>query len=89
MGHLVWDWGSDRSFRPEEGVVTRRIEEVERELRDSGRTVERAYLWEGVENSRDGQGWVLRVDGEVVASAASLGGLEAAIAGWQRTRGAP
>jgi hypothetical protein len=46
------------------------IEEMERELRAAGHDVERAYVM-GELDTYDGDGWVVRVDGKVVAAGGS------------------
>jgi hypothetical protein len=61
------------------------IDELERELRAAGHEVEREYVM-GELDTYDGDGWVVRVDGEVVASAASLGGLEDRLRRWKEGR---
>lgn len=64
--------------------MRKRIEEMERELADAGHEVEREFVDEGLEDSHDGAGWIVRVDGEVVASGSSIGALEDALRAWIR-----
>lgn len=64
------------------GVDVRKgIEDMERELREAGHDVDREYVFDG-QDSHDGAGWTVRVDGETVASGASLGALEDTLRGW-------
>ena len=61
------------------------IEVLERELQEAGHDVERDYVMGELE-TYDGDGWVFRVDGEVVASAASIGALEERLEAWLGSR---
>lgn len=61
------------------------IDQMEQEIRDSGRQTEREYVFEGLD-TRDGAGWVVRVDGEVIVAAASIGSLEGALRAWIDSR---
>lgn len=59
-----------------------RIDQMERELREAGHEVVQEYVMGELEETYDGDGWAVRVDGRVVASAASIGSLEKSLRAW-------
>jgi ketosteroid isomerase-like protein len=85
MGKLIWPWEDYRGIWEREAAVRKSIEDMERELREAGHEVEREYEMGKALDTYDGDGWVVRVDGKAVASAASLGGLEEGLGQWLGT----
>ena len=65
----------------------RRIQDLERELREAGHQVERTYEApvRSQQRSSDAE-WVFRVDGKVVARGAGIGELEVELARWMDAR---
>ena len=59
-----------------------RIDQMERELREAGHEVVREYVMGELDDTYDGDGWRVTVYGEVVAEAASIGGLEERLRRW-------
>ncbi len=59
-----------------------RIDQMGCELRAAGHEVVRDYVLGTLEGTFDGEGWVVRVGGEGVATAASIGSLEERLRWW-------
>lgn len=57
---------------------------LEAEITAAGHQLERTYEWEDVPETRNGEGWVVRIDGELVATGASAGRVEAGLREWWR-----
>lgn len=55
---------------------------LETEMTAAGHQLERMYEWEGVPDTRDGEGWVVTVDGAVVATGVSAGRVEVGVRKW-------
>lgn len=60
---------------------------LEAEITAAGHQLERAYEWADVPNTRDGEGWVVRIGGELVATGGSIGRVEAGLRGWWTGQG--
>lgn len=55
---------------------------LEAEITAAGHQLERTYEWADVPGTRDGEGWVVRIGGELVATGGSIGRLEAGLREW-------
>lgn len=57
------------------------------EIAAAGHELEREYEWENVPETRSGEGWCVRVDGELVATGGSIGRVEAGLREWWEGKG--
>lgn len=62
--------------------MRKRIEEIQRELCEAGHDVEWDYLMGALDHTYASDGWEVRVDGELVASALSTGAFEDRLSWW-------